>query len=382
MPNGPLQVESDISINNTGATNFANRIAPVVIGDGDGTGACLLIDGNQIEQANPPSDLYLNYNSSGNVLIAQGGGDVGIGTASPTAKLQVAGQVKIAAGATEPGLLLPSGYEGIGTATPNGPLHVESDISVASGTNLADRAAPLVVGDGDGTGACLLIDGNQIDQADASSVLHLNYTSPAKVSVAVGGGNVGIGTSSPDTKLEVAGQVKITGGAPGAGKVLSSDAEGLASWQAMDIEYMLNPADNGMARLQEGDFVQGFYEGYYTIFANDPDVASSLMIPVHVQSKVGGVAQKVKNLKIYYRVKTGSRMDATSIKMMDNAGSEISVINDTADRTSTTWSSYTVSDPSPDPITGVVTVWLSLYFGEVGGAGRIDLGSIVLTTGP
>lgn len=45
-------------------------------------------------------------------------------------------------------------------------------------------------------------------------------------------GNVGLGTSNPVAKLEVAGQVKITGGAPGANKVLISDAGGLASWQA------------------------------------------------------------------------------------------------------------------------------------------------------
>ena len=44
-------------------------------------------------------------------------------------------------------------------------------------------------------------------------------------------GNVGIGTTTPDAKLEVDGQVKITGGSPGVGKVLTSDAAGLASWQ-------------------------------------------------------------------------------------------------------------------------------------------------------
>lgn len=45
------------------------------------------------------------------------------------------------------------------------------------------------------------------------------------------GGRVGIGTTAPTAKLEVNGQVKITGGAPGAGKVLTSDAAGLATWQ-------------------------------------------------------------------------------------------------------------------------------------------------------
>lgn len=43
-------------------------------------------------------------------------------------------------------------------------------------------------------------------------------------------GNIGIGVASPLQKLEIAGQVKITGGIPGAGKVLTSDASGLASW--------------------------------------------------------------------------------------------------------------------------------------------------------
>lgn len=43
--------------------------------------------------------------------------------------------------------------------------------------------------------------------------------------------NVGIGTATPTAKLEVAGQVKITGGTPGEGKVLTSDTGGLASWK-------------------------------------------------------------------------------------------------------------------------------------------------------
>lgn len=44
------------------------------------------------------------------------------------------------------------------------------------------------------------------------------------------GANVGIGTSSPAAKLDVVGNVKITDGTQGVGKVLTSDANGLAIW--------------------------------------------------------------------------------------------------------------------------------------------------------
>jgi len=48
-------------------------------------------------------------------------------------------------------------------------------------------------------------------------------------------GKVGLGTTttSPDARLEVRGKVKITGGEPGEGKVLTSDADGLATWQTL-----------------------------------------------------------------------------------------------------------------------------------------------------
>ena len=42
---------------------------------------------------------------------------------------------------------------------------------------------------------------------------------------------VGIGTLAPTATLYIQGQVRIRGGDPGAGRVLTSDANGLASWQ-------------------------------------------------------------------------------------------------------------------------------------------------------
>ena len=43
--------------------------------------------------------------------------------------------------------------------------------------------------------------------------------------------NVGIGTATPNAKLHVNGTLKVADGSQGAGKILTSDATGLASWQ-------------------------------------------------------------------------------------------------------------------------------------------------------
>ena len=49
-------------------------------------------------------------------------------------------------------------------------------------------------------------------------------------------GNVGIGTLTPGANLEVAGNMKIVDGTQGLGKILTSDASGLASWKAPAID--------------------------------------------------------------------------------------------------------------------------------------------------
>ena len=47
--------------------------------------------------------------------------------------------------------------------------------------------------------------------------------------------NVGIGTTTPVAKLDIVGNIKITDGTEGLGKVLTSDANGMASWQSPPV---------------------------------------------------------------------------------------------------------------------------------------------------
>ncbi|MBX9809265.1 hypothetical protein K2X92_02670, partial [Candidatus Gracilibacteria bacterium] len=87
-------------------------------------------------------------------------------------------------------------------------------IGVLAGANITSGSSNIVIGYN-----------AQVPSAIAGSQLSIGNW------IYGSGGNIGIATSNPGARLEVAGQIKITGGVPGNGKVLMSDATGLASWQ-------------------------------------------------------------------------------------------------------------------------------------------------------
>jgi hypothetical protein len=73
------------------------------------------------------------------------------------------------------------------------------------------------------TGDNLIMDNNEI--------MARNNGNPDNLILQNDGGNVGIGVASPTAKLHVNGTFKVTDGTQAAGKVLTSDASGNASWQ-------------------------------------------------------------------------------------------------------------------------------------------------------
>jgi hypothetical protein len=107
---------------------------------------------------------------------------------------------------------------GIGTTTPKAPLQIHSNVTYALGITTLFKISDNFKTWNIGLGA----EGDRF--SIASEDLAERFT------IIKSNGNVGIGTISPGSKLEVAGQVKITGGSPGTGKVLTSDASGLANW--------------------------------------------------------------------------------------------------------------------------------------------------------
>ena len=137
-------------------------------------------------------------------------------------------------GDTMTGQLIVQDYVGIGTTTPGRPLTVNS-----TGSNpMQWQVNSLILGqlgtNGSGAGGLYLYDNEAI-----STVITANGNSYFN------GGNVGIGTDTPDTKLHVEGSIKIVDGSQGTGKVLTSDANGATSWQTLSISGDITAVNAG-----------------------------------------------------------------------------------------------------------------------------------------
>ncbi|GEN78099.1 hypothetical protein [Chryseobacterium hagamense] len=197
--------------------------------------------------------------TAGNNLTISGTGNVGVGTSSPTAKLEInngttAGAIKITDGTQGAGKVLTSDANGLSSwMTPNNLYTNDGTISGARTVNLGSNSITF-----SGTGGLTNFTGSTGWAASFSSTA--NGATPNKVVIGTQAGvatigannngltawadlslnpytgNVGIGTLSPGARLEInngttAGALKIVDGTQGAGKVFTSDANGVGKWQ-------------------------------------------------------------------------------------------------------------------------------------------------------
>ena len=158
-------------------------------------------------------------------------GNIGIGTGNPGAKLEVAGQVKITGGSPAAGKVLTSDAAGLAVwqDVPMGMDNLGSHIATTT-LQMANFGIVNVAS----------ITANGYITTNSTMTVLGDAFSVGTSTFVVTQGNIGIGTGNPGAKLEVAGQVKITGGSPAAGKVLTSDAAGLAVWQSATTDNLGN----------------------------------------------------------------------------------------------------------------------------------------------
>jgi hypothetical protein len=181
--------------------------------------------------------LGLNSNSGGNVILAGGGGSVGIGTIEPTSKLHVVGTIEVdqkiqaddSGGlelATDEGTtrlkISDNGNVGIGTTNPQSKLSVGGD-GIANTGVYGSGAVYGVYGNGPygvfGEGSNYGVSGKD---SDTGSYGRLGFSTYGGYFSGDGyfSGNVGIGTASPQCKLDVGGSVAVSNSMTIQGKVV------------------------------------------------------------------------------------------------------------------------------------------------------------------
>lgn len=230
---------------------------------------------------------------SGIVAFAQHDGKVGINTEIPDATLNV--KSKAGTDGTTSNLqlqnannnvlmkVLDNGNVGINTTSPTSKLHINGETKVENGEIIStnDNAIRLVRGnkgiffrnDGDAFWMLMSEENNGFGTYNNARPLAYNFTNKnLYLNTQPTDGNVGIGTGDPQAKLDVVGKVKITDGTEQSGRVLTSDANGLASWQSISIgnktaqvvlhaeNMRINPVDSS-SDLVRDNFTDEVYTG-------------------------------------------------------------------------------------------------------------------------
>ena len=118
---------------------------------------------------------------------------------------------------------------GIGLTSPLENLHVDSTIKVGKSITLNTTANPgrknlLKFGDGSYV---------TIGEEVSDDKMYIRYGDLVflKSNGSTGNGYIGINTESPSAQMDINGTFRLRSGSPAAGKILTSDASGNATWQ-------------------------------------------------------------------------------------------------------------------------------------------------------
>jgi hypothetical protein len=189
-PSKKLHVVGDsyIEASGTGQTLLLERAnGQPTIKAGTTQSGHLILDSNA-------GHIYLNNYVNKNVLIATGGGNVGIGTPSPAEKLHVVGNALISGGTGDATLTIEADTDNI-TETDNPNILFKQDGGLVTGDiGFEGDADALFVGS---------LANSFYMVADNSTPLQLGTNNAARLTINGSDGNVGIGTNSPAAKLHV-----------------------------------------------------------------------------------------------------------------------------------------------------------------------------------
>jgi hypothetical protein len=203
-------------------------------------------------------------------MLIDGFGKVGIGTTNPSGKLHVNNDV---IGSDSSFVVTTDGKVGIGTGSPLSSLTVRSSLNTpnsimadlgnsifeggfrlvsskgVSTNNVGDPVLKfgMIYGNSSTTNSALIRfhRGSAANDGSISFSTNNDAVEIMRLSNVSNLGRVGIGTSNPSATLDLNGTLKITDGTQGAGKVLTSDASGNATWQSSSAGSTVRGTSSG-----------------------------------------------------------------------------------------------------------------------------------------
>jgi hypothetical protein len=196
-----------------------------------------------------------------NSLIFDNGTNVGIGNTSPAAKLDVTGTLAVSGNAAFDTNVLfvdaTNNRVGINTSTPSSNLSVVGSLGVSGASTFSSLTTVNI---GAAAGNTFVVDkvggGNVAFQASgvysgqidctATGALQLSSASTYRAIVITSAGNVGIGTTSPASKLDVNGDISTSG------DIILTGAKGI---------YFDNAASKYLDDYEEGTWTMGISFG-------------------------------------------------------------------------------------------------------------------------
>jgi hypothetical protein len=271
---------SNLSISNANTVDLSAVVADIVADEDSDT---------KIQLEESANEDHIRFDVAGNqVMVLNSSGHLGVGTDAPDTTLHLVGQFKYEDGNQSNDYVLTSDANGVAswqapvidTDTDDQTLSLSgSDLSISegntvdlsvidqqlslSGSNLSISNANTV--DLSAVVADIVADEDsdtKIQLEESANEDHIRFdVAGNQVMVLNSSGHLGVGTDAPDTTLHLVGQFKYEDGNQSDGYVLTSDADGHASWQptlneVFDVSGGVVQPGSAVA-IESDDFVFG-----------------------------------------------------------------------------------------------------------------------------